>query len=158
MDPDGGPAPRLKGFQPLLTFVPERLPAVGGVFEPGGLSNRGQTSVTGWAVLEGTGCCTGQQPREAGVLHLWLAVTFFAQHGGCHTPGNQHEGDVDLTRVTQGKADWAWGGKMVLTKAESEVYGESEGGVNVVGCCGGGVGVNQSLSISRRLKSLRSTQ
>ena len=109
MDPDGGPAPRLKGFQPPLTFVPERLPAVGGVFEPDGLSNRGQTSVTGWAVLEGTGCCTGQQPREAGVLHLWLAVTFFEQCGGCHTLGIKHGDDVDLMRMkTQGKADWAW--------------------------------------------------
>ena len=98
-----------KGFQPLLASVPECLPAVGGVFEPDGLSNRGQTSVTGWAVLERTRCCTGQQPREAGVLHLWLAVTFFEQCGGCHTLGIRHGDDVDLMKMkTQGKADWAW--------------------------------------------------
>ena len=109
MDPEGGPASRLKDLQPPLIFVPKRLPAVSGVFEPDGLSYRGQTSITGLAVLEGTGCCTEQLPREAGVLHPWLAVTFFEQCGGCHTLGIKHGDDVDLMRMkTQGKADWAW--------------------------------------------------
>ena len=110
MDRKGDPVPELKGFQPPLPVVSEGLPEVDGMFEPEGLSFRGQNSGTGWAFFKEHGRCIEQLSRETGGLLLWLAEPLFEQCGECHILVFRQENDaVDHMKLkTQGDADWAW--------------------------------------------------
>ena len=93
----------------VVSQASEGLPEAGGMFEPGGSSYRGQSSVTGWAFFEKTGCCVKQLSRETGVLLLWHVVTLFEQCGVCHTLDSRHGVDAaDRMKLkAQGNADWA---------------------------------------------------
>ena len=57
MGREGSPAPGMAGSQTPPIIDPENLSEVGGMFEPDGLSHRGQNSITEWAFFEERGRC-----------------------------------------------------------------------------------------------------
>ena len=100
MSREENPVPGLAGSQSPPTIISEDLPEEDGMFEPEGLSYRGQNLVTEWALPDGHGHCFGPLSRETGVLLPCLAEPFFERSGACHIL-------VFRKLMTQGEADWA---------------------------------------------------